>query len=102
MSLHKIVGLVAFVIAIVGAFVDVPQAALLLLVMGLIAGWDVAGEHHVRVIVSALALSAVGGSLNVVPTVGGYLTAIVSALALFSAGGALTIILRNMVERFKP
>jgi hypothetical protein len=102
MSLHKIVGLVALVVAVVGAFVDIPQAALLLLVLGLVAGWGVAGEHHVRVIVSALALAGVGGSLNAVPAVGGYLAAIVSALAVFSAGAALTIIVRNMVERFKP
>ncbi|MFM1885790.1 MAG: hypothetical protein RL026_947 [Pseudomonadota bacterium] len=102
MSPHKIVGLLGLVIAVVGAFVNIPQAGLLLLVLGAVAGWGVAGEHHVRVMVSALVLAGLGGSLNTVPAVGGYLADIAGSLAVFSAGGALLIIVRNMVMRFKP
>ena len=102
MDVHKIAGLLGLVIAIIGAFVAIPSAGLALLVLGLVVGYGVAGEHHVRVIVSALAATAFANAFGVVPVLGEYLNAIVASLATFSAGGALMIIGRNMIGRFKP
>ncbi len=76
-----------------------------LAVLGLVGGlFLIEAEAHVRVIVSALALTALGGVLGNIPPVelGSHLTAIVGALATFVAGGALGIILKNMYNRFKP
>lgn len=102
MSFQKILGLVGLAVAIVGAFVSIPYAALILLVIGLIVGYSIAGEHHVRVIVSALALSAFAGAFTAVPSVGTYLQAIVGGFGSIAAGAALTIILVNIYNRFKP
>jgi hypothetical protein len=102
MNVHKIAGLLALLIAVVGAFVAIPSAGLALLVLGVMVGYGVAGEHHVRIIVSALAATAFSSTLGLVPVVGEYLNAIVGGLATFSAGAALLIIGRNMVARFKP
>src|SRR5262245_50440169 len=102
MSLQKIVGLIGVAIAIIGAFVTIPYAAAALVILGLIAGLTIVGEQHVRVIVSALALTALAGTLTAIPTIGSYLTAIVGSLGVLAAGAAIMIVLRNMYERFKP
>jgi hypothetical protein len=102
MNVQKILGLLGLAVAIVGAFVVIPYAALVLLVLGLVIGWSIAPEHHVRVIVSALALYAFAGAFTAVPTVGVYLQAIVTGIGQLAAGAALTIILVNVYNRFKP
>jgi hypothetical protein len=102
MTYQKILGLVALAISIVGAFVAIPYIGLILLVIGLIIGFSIAGEHHVRVIVSAIALSMFAGAFSVVPAVGTYLQTIVSNIGALAAGAALSIILLNIYNRFKP
>lgn len=102
MNVQKILGLLGLAVAIVGAFVTIPYAALILLVLGLVIGWSIAGEHHVRVIVSALALYAFAGAFTAVPTIGTYLQAVVTNIGQLAAGAALTIILVNIYNRFKP
>jgi hypothetical protein len=99
MSFQKILGLVGLAVAVVGAFVSIPYAAL---VLGLVIGSSIAGEHHVRVIVSALALSAFAGAFGAVPGIGNYLTSIVSNIGALAVGVALTVILVNIYNRFKP
>jgi len=61
-TIYKIVGLLGVLLAIVAAFVNVPYAEPLLAVAGVVVGLSVAGEHHVRVIVSALALHTVAST----------------------------------------
>jgi hypothetical protein len=102
MKIMKILGLVAVAAAIVGAFVAIPSLATLLVILGLIGGFSIDGPDHVRVIVSALALTALAGTLNSIPAVGSYLTAIVSNLGVLASGTVITIILRNIYNRFKP
>ena len=102
MSLQKIVGWVAIAIAVIGAFTSIPYAAALLVVLGLVGGYSVAAEDHVRVIVSALALTALAASLSAIPQVGTYLTGIVGGLGTFAGGAAIAIVLCNIYKRFKP
>lgn len=98
----KIVGWVAIAIAVVGAFVDIPRAGMLLVLLGLVAGYAVASEDHVRVLVTALVLTSLSGVLLEIPEIGMYLTSIFSAVGTFVAGGALMIVTRNIWRRFKP
>ena len=102
MTYQKILGLVALAVSIVGAFVAIPYIGLILLVIGLIIGFSIAGEHHVRVIVSAIALSMFAGAFSAVPGVGTYLQTIVTNIGALAAGAALSIILVNIYNRFKP
>jgi hypothetical protein len=53
MNAQKIVGLIAILLAIVGAFVTIPYAAAILLILGLFVGLSIIPDHHVRVMVSA-------------------------------------------------
>jgi hypothetical protein len=101
MSPFKIVGWIGLAIAIVGAFVNVPYGATVLVVLGLLGGLWI-NDEHVRVIVSALALSALSGVLNNIPTIGSYLANIVGSFGLLVAGSAIMIVMRNAYARFKP
>jgi hypothetical protein len=101
-SVYKIVGLIGVAVAIVQAFVAIPYAEPIIAIAGAVVGLSVAGEHHVRVIVSALALHAVAGAFNGIPAAGPTLTSILGNLGTLAAGAALLIIVRNMYERFKP
>jgi hypothetical protein len=98
----KIVGWVAIAIAIIGAFVEIPYAGLLLVLLGLAAGYAIAAEDHVRVLVSALVLTSLAGVLMNLPEIGTYLTSIFSAVGTFAAGAALMIVTRNVWRRYKP
>jgi hypothetical protein len=92
MNLNKILGLIGIALAVIGAFVASPYIATALVIIGLIIGFSILPDTHVRVIVSALALSALPGVL----------TAIVANLGVMAAGAAITIILCNIYGRFKP
>ena len=102
MNPFKIIGWAGIAIAVIGAFVDIPYAELLLVVLGLAAGIPVATEDSTRVIVTALALAGLSGVFMHIPEVGVYLTKIFDAGGTFVAGAAMTIISRNVWNRFKP
>jgi len=98
----KLIGWAAVAICVVGAFVEIPYAGLLLVLLGLVGGVAIATEDSVRVIVTALALASLSGVLMNIPEVGAYLTKIFSAGGTFVAGAALTMISRNVWNRYKP
>ncbi len=102
MNFEKIVGLVALLVAVVGAFVSIPYAAAILVVLGIVGGYFVIADHHVRVMVSALVLFTLAGSLSAIPAVGSYLAAIFGSLGTFAAGASIMIISRNVYARYKP
>ena len=102
MNIMKALGILSVLLAIIGAFVTIPYLAAILVVLGLIGGVGIAGEDHVRVIVTALALAALSGVLGNIPAIGHYLNGIASNLGLMVAGAALTIIAGNVYRRFKP
>jgi len=99
-TVDRIGGALGLVVAIVGAFVAIPFAALILLVLGLVAGWGYAADAHVRVIVSAVALPVMADAFNAVPVAGSYLAAIVTNIGAIAVGAALCIMLRNIYRRF--
>ena len=102
MNPFKLIGWAAIVIAVVGAFMEVPYGGALLTVLGLVAGIAIAGVDHVRVLVSALVLGTHYGVLGNIPEIGIYLAKIFGAVGTFAAGAAITIISRNIWNRYKP
>ena len=102
MNVQKIVGLVAILLAIVAAFATIPYAAAILLILGLVVGFSIIPDHHVRVLVTALVLTGLSHSFDAIPQVGSYLATILSNIGVFVTGGAFMIILRNIYARFKP
>ena len=102
MKFQKIVGLVGMALAVVGAFVAIPNLAAILVVLGLVVGFSIDSADHVRVIVSAVALAALSATLTSIPAIGDALANIVSNIGVATAGAAIMIILRNADARFKP
>jgi hypothetical protein len=102
MKFQKIVGLAGMALAVVGAFVAIPNLAAILVVLGLVVGFAIDAPDHVRVIVSAVALAALSATLTSIPAVGDMLANIVSNIGVVTAGAAIMIILRNVYARFKP
>ena len=102
MNTEKIVGMIGIAIAIVGAFVAIPQMVVILLVAGLVVGIFVIGDHHVRVMVSALVLVGLAKTFDAVPAAGTYISAILANIGVLVAGVAVMIILRNIYARLKP
>jgi len=102
MNTEKIVGIIGVAVAIVGAFVAIPQVAVVLLVAGLIVGIFVIRDDHVRVMVTALVLTGLASTFNAVPAAGTYISAILANIGVLVTGVAVTIILRNIYARLKP
>ena len=103
LNIDKTVGLLGLLIAVlVGIGVTIPYSMLLLLVCGGVYGYHTSGEFHVRVIVSALAITYFASALAVIPQVGEYLGAIVANIGKFAQGSALLIILSNFYLRLMP
>ena len=69
MTVQKIAALIGLVLALIAAFVTIPYASLLLAVLGLIVGWTIARDDHVRVLVSALVLAALAATFGEIPEV---------------------------------
>jgi len=102
MNFQKIVGLAAIALAVVGAFAAIPYLAAILVILGLVAGLAIGAPDHVRVIVSAIALSILSSTLTSIPAIGDALANMLSNFGIATAGAALMIILRNIYARFKP
>jgi len=103
MGVGKIVQIVAVVVAIVaGLWSGFPEAALIIAVLGAVAGWFVAAEDRQRVLVAAIALSVVSGGLHAIPAVGEYITSVMGSLGSLYAAGSITVILVALFEKLKP
>ena len=103
MGVGKIIQIVAVLAAIVaGLWSGFPEAALVIAVLGAVAGWFVAEEDRQRVLVAAIALSIVSGGLNAIPAVGGYISSVMASLGNLYAAGAITVILVAIYEKLKP
>lgn len=89
-------------LAIVAAFVAMGgmNVALILVVLGLIAGISMEKENYVAAAATAIALPIIGGALANIPSIGTQLTAICANLQMGVAGAlasALAIVLYKLV-----
>ncbi|MDA0237067.1 MAG: hypothetical protein O3B03_00995 [Proteobacteria bacterium] len=108
MNTDKIVGYIALLIAIIVGIeiVAIPfaLAPVLLLICGLVLGYNTPAETHVRVLVSAMALTMFVGTLTLteIPEIGFYLQDIVNSIAIYAQGAAFLIIFKNLYKRLAP
>ncbi len=95
MDTAKIVRIVALIVAIVAAFIEIPYIALIMVVLGLVIGFiGVPEDRRLIFMVTALTLTMVAGALGPIPAIGDYLTAILTnASAIINAGAVAVIIL---------
>lgn len=104
MSLDKIIWAVAFLAAIVFAFIpDMPYGPLILALLGLASGFFVKGDHRKALILAAIFLIADGSmALGSIPAVGEYLNAIFANYGAVLGAASLMVIVMATVERLIP
>ena len=103
--LHKIGGLARalyILLAIVAGFValGMMNVALVLVILGLVAGLSMERDNYVPAAATAIALPIIGMALGQIPTVGAQLTAVAMNLQLGVAGAlasALALVLYKLV-----
>jgi hypothetical protein len=99
MSIARIIWIVALLAAIVLAFVNTGQDALILAILGLVCGWFVDHEHRSGLIIAAIFLMAGAGAWGGITGVGEHLTAIFSSYGAVLGAASLTAICRTTAER---
>ena len=105
MGVGKIIQLVAVLVAVVaGLWEGLPEAGLIVAVLGAVAAWFVAAEDRQRVLIAAIALSMAGisGGLGDIPAVGEYISSVMESLGSLYAAGSVVIILVALYEKLKP
>ena len=102
MSPLKIVRLVSILVAVVGAFVAIPEAAMIMAVLGLALGitGDMAdSSNRTYLLVFAVALGTVSGAAGGIPMVGDYISAIMGNISSIVNAMALGIIIMAIKDR---
>ena len=102
MDAGKIVRLVAVLVAVVAGLVAIPQSALIIAVLGLVAGYFIEDSRVVYILAATLVLNVASGGLEAIPGVGSYLTAVFGSLSSLLNAGALTVITMQTVKALKP
>ena len=102
MSALKIVRLLSIAVAVVGAFAAIPQAALVMAVLGLVGGYmaDEADKgNRTNFLVFAVALGAVSGAAGAIPAVGGPVSDIMANMSTIVNAAALAVILNAIKDQ---
>jgi len=102
MDIGKIIRIVAVLVAVVLSFVNIPQGAMIIAVLGLVGGYFIIKEDASRFLISAIALGVCSGALVSIPAIGGYLTAILGSLSALFYAAACTVIVRRLIDAMKP
>ncbi len=103
MDAGKIVRLVAVLVAVVvGLGVPIPQSALIIAVLGLVAGYFIEDSRVVYLLAATLVLNVASDGFGPIPGVGSYLTGIFDSLSSLFNAGALTVITMQTVKALKP
>jgi hypothetical protein len=89
------------VVAVIAAFAAIPEAALILVVLGLIAGLGYNAAAIPNLTLTILVLPLAGGALANIPSVGGQLSSIADNVALGLAGAAATAVAVSLFNLVK-
>ncbi len=103
MDVSKIIRLVAVLVAIVAAFIAIPEEAAIIAVLGLVAGYFIEEERATAFLVMTLALALVHDvALDPIWVIGGYLSDILGSLSALANAAACTVIGVGLYNRLKP
>ena len=86
-------------LALVMAFVSIPNGALILAVLGLVVGFlNITSSESQGFLVAAIALMLTATSAGIIPEVGGVITAVTVNLVAFVAPAALLVALKSLTD----
>ena len=102
MSVLKILRLLGIAVALIAAFVAVPEAVLILTVLGLVVG--VMGDmednsNRVYWLIVAMAMATVSGAASPLPVIGGPISDIMGNMSTLMNAVALGLLMNAMKER---
>lgn len=102
-SIAGLARLIATLLAIVAGFVAIPSldVALVLVLLGIVAGLGYAADQAGRLFLVVLVLPAVGAALGTIPAIGTQLNAVALNIALAAAGVAATVIAMRLFSNSK-
>jgi len=89
-------------VAVIGAFVAIPEAALIMAVLGLVGGYladEADKSNRTYFLVFAVALGAVSGAAGAIPVIGGPVSDIMGNLSTIINASALAIIINAIKDR---
>jgi len=101
MDISRIVRIVAVLFAVVAGVVAIPQSAVVIAIMGLVAGYFVPEDRRVPYMIMALTLALAHGALGPIPAIGNYLTDILASVSSLLNAGACTVIIMQIIDRLK-
>ena len=102
MDLSKIIRLVGVIFAVVAGVVAIPQSAVIIAIVGLVAGYFIEEDRRVPYMVLTLTLALAHGALGPIPVIGSYLTDILASVSSLLNAGACTVIVMQIIDRVKP
>mgnify|MGYP001201195605 CR=1 FL=1 len=102
MEYGKILRQVAVLVAVVAAFVDIPEGAAIIALLGLTGGYFIEEDYSQRFLIGALALALAHGALGPIWVVGEHLTAVLGSVSSLFNAAACTVIVMGLVKRLKP
>jgi len=101
MSIGKIAFLAGLVISVVLAFVSIPYAAIILLVLGLLIGFlNVSAAEATTFLIAAIALlvTNAAASISGIPFVGEYLVAILANIGALMTPAVLVVAVKTLLS----
>lgn len=102
-KLSGLANLLAIALAVIGAFVAIPNLdlAVVILILGIIGGIAANQDNAVRMYIAVLVLPVIAVALGAIPAVGEYLSSIFSNIGIAAAGISASLITRRLVEMVK-
>lgn len=102
MELGKIFLLVALVFAAVAGIVNIPSAAAIIAVLGLVSGAFVGDNDTQTFLICTLALALVHGAPAAIPTIGPPITDVLESVSAWFNAAACTAVLLTIYRRLRP
>ena len=98
----RVILIIGLLLALVGAFIDVPYAAFLLIVLGLTLGFLGVGDPDpLMYLVMTVGLATVVTALDGVPEIGSFLTAILANVRVLISAAAVVVIGKILASRIR-
>ena len=104
MKADKIVLIVGLLVVVVTAFVDIPQSALIITLLGFVGGWFVSqreNDARLRFMAAVLVLAVANGAAGSIPAIGGNLDAIFGNMSSWYNAGGLMVVVMGLVNYIK-
>lgn len=102
MELGKIIRLIGILVAVVAAFIDLPEKMAVIALLGVVGGYFIEEEYSQRFLIGALALALAHGSLEPIWYIGESLTAVLASVSSLFNAAACTVIVMGLVKRLSP